>query len=131
MAYPKGKPRPPGAGRKKGTPNKATAAVAQAVAESGQTPLDFMLGVMRDEGKDFGVRLDAAKSAAPYVHPKLAAIEHTGRDGGPVQFENVTDEQLIADIRRLESELAGVLGKAAGPAPSANGAAPALPPARR
>ena len=27
---------------------------------------------------------DAARDAAPYVHPKLAAIEHTGKDGGPV-----------------------------------------------
>ena len=25
---------------------------------------------------------EAAKDAAPYVHPRLSAIEHTGKDGG-------------------------------------------------
>lgn len=33
MAYPKGKPRPPGSGRAKGTPNKATRAFKEAVDE--------------------------------------------------------------------------------------------------
>lgn len=68
-------------GRKKGTPNKATAALAAEIAESGETPLGYMLGLMRDPAQVQEVRLDAAKSAAPYVHPKLAAIEHTGADG--------------------------------------------------
>lgn len=73
----------PGAGRKKGVPNKRTAAVAKAVEESGITPLDYMLDVMRN-CDDPAQRLDAAKAAAPYVHPKLANIEHTGPNGGPV-----------------------------------------------
>ena len=34
MAYPKGKPRPPGAGRKKGTPNKATKTIREAWVEA-------------------------------------------------------------------------------------------------
>jgi hypothetical protein len=25
-----------------------------------------------------------AKDAAPYMHPRLAAVEHTGEDGGPI-----------------------------------------------
>ena len=28
---------------------------------------------------------EAAKDAAPYMHPRLAAIEHSGPDGGPIQ----------------------------------------------
>lgn len=28
---------------------------------------------------------DAARDAAPYVHPKLTAVSHTGADGGPLQ----------------------------------------------
>jgi hypothetical protein len=71
-------------GRKKGTPNKATAAKAAEIAATGETPLDFLLRVMRDEDRAFEFRLDAAKAAAPYAHPKLAAMELTGRDGGPV-----------------------------------------------
>jgi hypothetical protein len=27
---------------------------------------------------------ECAKDAAPYIHPKLAAIEHTGADGGAI-----------------------------------------------
>jgi hypothetical protein len=71
-------------GRKAGTPNKATAAKAAEIAASGLTPLDYMLDVMRDGDKPLDVRLDAAKSAAPYVHPKLASVEHKGNKDNPV-----------------------------------------------
>lgn len=63
-----------GAGRKRGTPNKASAAKAAAVAASGLTPLDFMLAVLRDESAEPHTRFEAAKAAAPYVHPRLATI---------------------------------------------------------
>lgn len=68
----------PGAGRPKGTPNKATAARQAEIAASGLTPLDYMLAILRDETKDEAARFEAAKAAAPYVHPKLAAVEHSG-----------------------------------------------------
>jgi hypothetical protein len=75
-----------GAGRKPGTPNRATAERQQEVAESGITPLDYMLNVLRDDAAPFERRSWAAEKAAPYVHPKLAAVEHTGKDGGPLQI---------------------------------------------
>lgn len=94
-----------GAGRKKGSKNKATkkrAEVAAKALDSGITPLDFMLSIMREpqpvQGDDEDPALfvaryigwrdrafDAAKAAAPYVHPKLANIEHVGEGGGPIQ----------------------------------------------
>jgi hypothetical protein len=74
-------------GRQKGTPNRATAAKAQEIAESGLTPLQFMLDVMRDPSQEYPVRMDAAKSSAPYVHPKLASIEHTGDPDNPVVID--------------------------------------------
>jgi len=64
-----------GGGSRKGKPNKATAAKAAAIAETGVTPLDYLLDVMRN-GEDPLQRMDAAKAAAPYVHPKLASIDH-------------------------------------------------------
>lgn len=76
--------RPKTGGRAKGTPNKATANKAAAIAQSGKTPLDYMLGVMRNAKQPDDIRLDAAKSAAPYVHPKLAAVEMTGQGGSPL-----------------------------------------------
>ena len=67
-----------GAGRKPGAINKATAKAREAAEAGGVMPLDFMLSVMRDEGADRAERLDMAKAAAPYVHAKLASIEHSG-----------------------------------------------------
>jgi hypothetical protein len=91
---PKGLPK--SGGRQKGTPNKATAAKAAEVAASGLTPLDYLLSVMRDDQVPRPERVDAANKAAPYIHPKLASIEHTGEDGGP----------LIVQIVRFEDEAA-------------------------
>jgi hypothetical protein len=39
-----------------------------------ETPLEFMVGLMCDETVDFDVRFRAAQGAAPYLHPKLAAM---------------------------------------------------------
>jgi len=82
-------------GRQKGTPNKKNAEVIKAVKASGLTPLEFMLDLMRGSPPEgataveaiafASMRFEAAKAAAPYVHPKLTAIEHKGPDGGPVQ----------------------------------------------
>jgi hypothetical protein len=53
------------AGRKRGAPNKATAARQVEVETSGITPLEYMLKVMRDENAHPHQRFEAAKSAAP------------------------------------------------------------------
>lgn len=73
----RGGPRP-GSGRKPGTRNKRTEEQVHAIEASGLTPLDYMLGVMRDESEDKVRRLDAAKAVAPYCHARLTAIEHSG-----------------------------------------------------
>src|SRR5579872_6151968 len=88
-------------GRKKGTPNKATAAREAAISASGLTPLEYMLSVMRSSPPAGAsvrdminhelMRMDAAKAAAPYVHPKLHAIEHTGKNGGPIETQELSE----------------------------------------
>lgn len=56
----------PGAGRKPKDP-----AEEQTIATSGnQTPLGFLLAVMNDNALADKLRLEAAKTAAQYVHPK-------------------------------------------------------------
>jgi hypothetical protein len=67
----------PGSGRKPGSPNKKTAEVQKAVAESGITPLEYMLTVMRAPEAEPRERLAAAGMAAPYVHAKLSSVEAT------------------------------------------------------
>lgn len=64
----------PGAGRKPGTINRFSKDLLDKATQSGQLPVDYMLGVMRDESLDTRLRIDAAKAAAPYVHQRLSAI---------------------------------------------------------
>lgn len=85
-----------GAGRKPGSKNKRTAAIAQKAAAKGITPLEYMLKVMREpvpKGASveekitmMGMRFEAAKAAAPYVHPRLSTVAHTGEGGGPIDM---------------------------------------------
>ena len=80
-----------GSGRPAGTINKASAERQAEVAASGLTPLEYMLRIMRDEDADKAGRLDAAKAAAPYVHPRLAAVEHSGQ-------MTLTHEEFLAGL---------------------------------
>ena len=64
-----------GAGRKAGVPNKVNAELRKKIMEGGTSPLEFMVEKMRDESGDESVRLDMAKAAAPYLHPKAQSIE--------------------------------------------------------
>lgn len=70
-------------GRVAGTPNLKNQVQAVKIKDSGLTPLDYMIGIMRDVKQEPKDRLDAAKSAAPYVHPKLANIEHGNLNNVP------------------------------------------------
>ena len=100
----------PNAGRKTGSATKRTREIADKASEEGITPLEFMLKVMRAETmhEDPKVAIarealafEAAKAAAPYMHPRLAAIEHTGRDGGPIEFasKDQRDAAVMAAAR--------------------------------
>jgi hypothetical protein len=71
-------------GRKAGTLNKRTAQQVEAVISTGQTPLEYLTSVYQNPDEDQAKRIDAAKAAAPYVHPKLS-VEHSGKDGGPIE----------------------------------------------
>jgi hypothetical protein len=78
-------------GRQKGTKNKKTVAMEAALARLGQDnpdmePVDLMLQIMRDPDMSVTARLEAAKCAAPYRHPRLNAVEHKGNTGITVTF---------------------------------------------
>lgn len=85
----RGGPRP-GAGRKAGTPNKATAERQREVEASGLTPLEYLLSVMREETNEQAARLDAAKAAAGYVHPKLASVDMNAMVNGKLTYTVVS-----------------------------------------
>lgn len=74
-----------GAGRKAGSATRKTREVADKAAQEGITPLEFMLNIMRGKPpEDADVtqkiawemqRFEAAKAAAPYIHPRLSSTE--------------------------------------------------------
>lgn len=64
-----------GAGRKASALTHKTRAIAEGlVLEGSETPLEVILKLMRNAQNDED-KLKAAIAAAPYVHPRLAAIE--------------------------------------------------------
>ena len=56
-------------GRVPGQRNKRTAEL-MALAEEGETPCAYALRIMRDDEQPPDVRMNAARLAAPFVHPK-------------------------------------------------------------
>lgn len=90
-------------GRKKGSPNKvksklaAKVEVMEAAAAAGETPLDYMIRVMRDPTVDHRRRDAMAGQAAPYVHAKLASVTVAGDQDKPL---NVVSTQSTAETAR-------------------------------
>jgi len=86
----------PGSGRKKNSPNKRTKAIAEKAAEQGITPLEVMVQAMREVYDKDGApaAVPFAKECAPYMHPKISNIELTGKNGGPVEYSNLSDSEL-------------------------------------
>lgn len=80
----------PGSGRKPGQTNKMNEEARQKALEGGISPLEYMLSLVRDVSLDRDTRLDAAKSSAPYLHARLAAVEHSG--GLTLLHEEALDE---------------------------------------
>jgi hypothetical protein len=92
-------------GRRKGTPNKVTAArqamlpdtAARVMAgRSGGFPGDahaLLVAIYRDESLPLSMRLDAAKSAVKFERPALASTMVTQKDA--------LDELSLDDLQRL------------------------------
>lgn len=66
----------PGAGRKPGSKTVFTKQALEKIGE-GITPLEYMLSILRDENESPTNRFEAAKAAAPYVHPRLSQVDST------------------------------------------------------
>jgi hypothetical protein len=62
-------------GRQKGSANKRTRELLAAADAQGQSPLEYMLTVMRDPAVEPDRRDRMAAAAAPFLHARLASIE--------------------------------------------------------
>ena len=78
------------------SPNRKTAETVAAVEASGLTPLAYMISILVDDEQPPHIRMDAAKSAAPYVHAKLSSVEVAGKNGGPVETVH-TVQWVVSD----------------------------------
>ena len=72
-----------GAGRPKGSKNRATREALEMAKAAGITPLEYMLNVMRDSRAKIPRRDAMAIAAAPYIHPRLQTtkLEGSSPDG--------------------------------------------------
>jgi hypothetical protein len=91
-------------GRPVGSRNKRTQELLDAVTTSGQTPLDYLLSVMRNAENDTSVRIDAAKAALPYVHPRLHGVAVSSNNSKPIPLAApipVTGEYLAQFYKQV------------------------------
>lgn len=80
---PKGVERPPGAGRKKGTPNRATRDVREAAQKHTAKALKTLVQLLADP--DSRVQATAARELLDRAHGKpMTPTEVTGKDGAPL-----------------------------------------------
>lgn len=87
--------RRPGAGRKPGVATRKTREAAELILASGLTPLGYFQGLLEGTMAFDEVKFEAAKAAAPYVHARLAAVEHSGNIGVKRASE-VSDDELAS-----------------------------------
>ena len=62
-------------GRRKGTPNKRTAAVAETLEALGCDPVEGMARIAMDETVELSIRAQMFKELAQYVAPKRRALD--------------------------------------------------------
>lgn len=67
-----------GRGRPIGAAARRRQEITVRAISNGKTPLEYMIQVMLDPTADWQRRDDMAKACAPYIHPRLAAVEHSG-----------------------------------------------------
>jgi len=79
MPFQKGQPRPPGAGRKKGSVNRAT--VAAILDKFRCDPIEGMIRLAQDKHQAAALRARMYAELAKYRWPTLRAIEVSGPAG--------------------------------------------------
>ena len=86
--------------RTKGALNKRTRAALHAVQTGeiggdGVSPIEYLLKVVRDSEKPDAIRIEAAKAVAPYLQPKLCAVDLTNH----VATDQRTQADILAEMK--------------------------------
>jgi hypothetical protein len=95
-------------GRKPGSLNKRTREIADRASKEGISPLEVMIEAMRDAYEKGGAiaAFAFAKDAAPYLHPRISAIEHSGPNGGAIENKQTLDNDQLEALA-LKMAVAG------------------------
>ena len=100
-------------GRKRGTPNVKSAEVIAKALEEGITPIEYMLGIMRNEDADPKERQWAAEKCAPFIHPRPAPVPRTIEielpdlgtiEGIKLAVEKVATETALGNLAPSEAQ---------------------------
>jgi hypothetical protein len=97
-----------GSGRRKGSLNRKTQAIAKDMVASGAlTPLEVMIKAMtiHVKARRWDQAAAIAKDAAPYIHPRLAAM-HVMRAPDAALTGMPEKPELVDAIKLVESRLA-------------------------
>lgn len=110
MAWPKGKPRPEGAGRKKGTPNRRTEALMDKCERLNIDPFEGLLRLT--DHNDPTIALSAYKEVCQYIYPKRKALEITADVNMELakkaeEIEKMPREQQIKMLEQTLKRLKG------------------------
>ena len=95
----------PGAGRKPNLERLRTDQMRnKAVRDGDVLPLDVMINRMRAEyhSGNYDKAVAYAVQAAPYMHPKLANVQHAGDKEQPLTFQIVTNVERDEDPAAVE-----------------------------
>ncbi|WP_245372248.1 hypothetical protein [Rhizobium leguminosarum] len=90
------------------------------------TPLEVLLKAMREhyDKQEWDAAASIAKDAAPYMHAKLASVQHTGKDGGAIKVDlKSLNSDELEKLEALFGNLAGGAGSYAEDDPGGEGEA--------
>ena len=98
------------AGRPPGSANKRSRKIAEEVYETGISPLEVLIEAMRfeygeatnPENQDIMYKslklekaADYAAKAAPYMHPRLQAVELSTDPDSPIEHRHILTDELV------------------------------------
>lgn len=107
MKFEAGKPRPPNAGRKKGSVNKKSLLVKDVLESHGINLVEQIVIRLKEISREDQVK--ALTALLPYVYPKLASIEVKAEVGGFAirDLSRKTDDDLEAILIERDHESTG------------------------
>jgi hypothetical protein len=105
MPFTKGMPRPPGAGRKRGSPTKLSKEVTSRLEEMGCDPVRILASIAMDEKCETGIRRLAASDLMKYTYRQLRSVEHTGAGGAAIAVDCTYRETLMDRIAGVAARI--------------------------